>query len=128
MSGSLYIFRAEMMDLIEALEYVQAYIDDILCITRGALEDHFDKLREVINRLHDTGLKVNTAKSFFCTQQKKVQAILTLNLPNNVKELRHFLGMVQYCRGMWVKQSEMLASLSDVVGECGKTKNQKKQS
>jgi hypothetical protein len=29
-------------------------------------------------------------------QLKKVQAILTLNLPNNVKELRHFLGMVQY--------------------------------
>jgi hypothetical protein len=29
-------------------------------------------------------------------QQKKVQAILMLNPPNNVKELRLFLGMVQY--------------------------------
>jgi hypothetical protein len=27
-------------------------------------------------------------------QSKKVQAILALNLPNDVKELRHFLGMV----------------------------------
>jgi hypothetical protein len=33
-------------------------------------------------------------------QPKKVQAILTLNPPNNVKELRHFLGMVQYYRDM----------------------------
>jgi len=55
-------------------------------------------------------------------QQKKVQAILALNPPNNVKELRHFLGMVQYYRDMWAKRSEMFAPLSDLVGECGKMK------
>ncbi len=106
-AGSADIFQAEMMDLMEALEYVRAYIDDLLVITRGTLEDHLDKLREILRRL----LKVNAAKSFFCTheieylgyiltrggikpQPKKVKAILTLNPPNNVKELRHFLGMV----------------------------------
>jgi hypothetical protein len=90
-------------------------------------------------------LKVNAAKSFFCTheieylgyiltrgrggikpQQKKVQAILALNPPNNVKELRHFLGMVQYYGDMWAKRSEMLAPLSDLVGECGETKTTRK--
>ena len=55
-------------------------------------------------------------------QQKKVQAILALNPPNNVKELRHFLGMVQYYRDMWAKRREMLAPLSDLVGECGDRK------
>ena len=30
--------------------------------------------------------------------------------------------MVQYYREMWAKHSEMLAPLSDLVGECGKTK------
>jgi hypothetical protein len=45
-----------------------------------------------------------------------------LNPHNNVKELRGFLGMVQYYRDMWAKCSEMLAPLSDLVGECGKTK------
>ena len=49
-----------------------------------------------------------------------------LNLPNNVKELRHFLGMVQYYRDMWAKRREMLAPLSDLVGECGETKTTKK--
>jgi len=78
-------------------------------------------------------LKINAAKSFFCTheieylgyiltrggikpQPKKIQgirAILVINPPNNVKELRHFLGMVQYYRDMWAKRSEMLAPLSD---------------
>ncbi len=105
---------------MEALEYVRAYIDDLLVITRGTLEDHLDKLREVLRRLRDAGLKVNATKSFFCTheidylsyiptrggikpQQKKLQAILTINRPNTVKELRHFLGMVQYYRDMWAK-------------------------
>ncbi len=51
-----------------------------------------------------------------------MQAILALNQPNNVKELRHFLGMVQYYRDMWVRRSEMLAPLTDLMGECGETK------
>jgi hypothetical protein len=51
-----------------------------------------------------------------------VQAIPALNLPNNVKELKHFLRMVQYYRDMWARRSEMLAPLTDLVGECGETK------
>jgi hypothetical protein len=56
------------------------------------------------------------------TQPKKVQALLMLNLPNNVKELRYFLGMVQYYQDMWAGRSEMLTPLTDLVGECGETK------
>ncbi len=49
-----------------------------------------------------------------------------LSLPNNVKELRHFLGMAQYYWDMWARRSEMLAHLTDLVGECGETKTTKK--
>jgi hypothetical protein len=110
---------------------------------RGILDDHLKKIEIVLTRLRDAGLKVNAAKSSFSTheieylgsiltregikpQPKKVQAILALNPPNNVKELRHFLVMVQYCWDMWAKRSEMLASLTDLVGECGETKTTKK--
>ncbi len=68
-SGSVDIFQVEIMDLVEALEYVRAYIDNLLVITRGTLEvleDHLDKLREV---LRTSGLKVNAAKSFLCTHK-----------------------------------------------------------
>ncbi len=68
-AGSADIFRAEMMDLMEALEYVRAYIDNLLVITKGSLEDHLDKLREVLRSLREAGLKVNAAKSFFCTHK-----------------------------------------------------------
>ena len=141
--GSADIFQAQMMDLMASLDYVRAYIDDLLIITRGTLDDHLSKVETVLARLREAGLKVNAAKSFFCTheieylgyiltregikpQPKKVQAILALMPPNNVKELRHFLGMVQYYRDMWARRSEMLAPLSDLVGECGETKTTKK--
>ena len=53
-----------MMDLMEALEYVQAYIDNLMVISRGTLEDHLVKLNKVLKRLHDAVLKVNSTKSF----------------------------------------------------------------
>ena len=47
------------MELMESLEYARAYIDDLLCISRNSLEDHLEKLEEVLRRLRDAGLKVN---------------------------------------------------------------------
>jgi hypothetical protein len=106
--GSANIFQAQKMDLMASLEFIQAYMDDLLIITRRTLDEHLQKMETVLTRLRDAGLKVNAAKSLFCSheieylgyiltregikpQPKKVQAILTLDPPNNVKELRHFL-------------------------------------
>jgi hypothetical protein len=51
-----------------------------------------------------------------------VQAILTIDLPKGVKQLRHFLGMVQYYCDLWARWRDMLAPLTSLVGECGQTK------
>ncbi len=51
-----------------------------------------------------------------------MQAILAIQLPTRVKQLQHFLGMVQYYCGLWARQSNMLAPLTSLVGECGETK------
>ena len=55
-------------------------------------------------------------------QSNKVQGILAIQPCTIVKELRHFLGMVQYYRELWARQSKMLAPLTSLVGECGQTK------
>jgi hypothetical protein len=137
--GSADIFQAQIMDLVASLKFVQAYMDDLLIITRRTLDKHLKKMETVLTKLCDAGLKVNAAKSSFCAheieylgyiltregikpQPKKVQAILALNLPNIIKELRHFLGMVQYYQDMWARSSEMLAPLTDLVGGCRETK------
>ena len=71
----------------------------------------------VLTRLQDAGLKINADKSKFCAleteylgyiltrdgikpQSNKVQAMLALALPRNVKELCRFQWMVQYYRDL----------------------------
>jgi hypothetical protein len=141
-AGSPDIFQGKMLELMETLEYVRAYLDDLLCISKLSLEDHLEKLEEVLRRLRDAGLKVNAVKLTFYTleieylgyvltrvgikpQSNKVQAILAIKPPTGVKQLRHFLGMVQYYRDLWASPSNMLAPLTSLVGECGQTKTTK---
>jgi hypothetical protein len=88
------------------------------------------------------GLKVNAAKLTFCAleieylgyiltrdgikpQSNKVQAILAIKPPTRVRQLIHFLGMVQYYRDLWARWSKMLAPLTSMVGECDQTKTSK---
>jgi hypothetical protein len=116
-AGSPDIFQGQMSKLMEFLEYVRAYLDDLLCISKMSLEDHLEKLEEVLRQLCNAGLKVNADKSTFCTleieylgyvltrdsiksQSNKVQAILVIKLPTGVRQLRHFLGMIQYYRDL----------------------------
>ncbi len=61
-AGSPDIYQAEMIDQMESLVYVRGFIDDLLCISRGILEDHLEKLEEVLKRLCEVGLKVNAEK------------------------------------------------------------------
>ncbi len=124
------------------MEYVRAYLDDLLCISKLSLENHLEKLGEVLRRLCNAGLKVNATKSTFCAleieylgyiltrdgikpQSIKVQAILAIKPPTGVRQLRRFLGMVQYYHDLWTRWSNMLAPLTSLVGECGQTKSTK---
>ncbi len=59
------IFQGKMLELMESLEYVTAYLDDLLCISKLSLEDHLEKLEEVLRQLCDIKLKVNAAKLAF---------------------------------------------------------------
>ena len=111
----------------------------ILNITvRFIIEDHLSKLRQVLVRLRDANLKVNANKSSYAQDSveyieyilgengikpvpEKISAILAIKPPTSVKELRRFLGMVQFYRDMWQRRSHILAPLTDLVGE-GKKK------
>jgi hypothetical protein len=47
-AGSPDIFQGKMLDLMKSLEYVRAYLDDLLCISKLSLKDHLEKLEEVL--------------------------------------------------------------------------------
>ena len=122
------IFQEKMSELMQDLDFVRTYIDNLLVLTKGSYEDHLEKLERVLVRLQQAGLKVNAKKSFF-TRRKleylgywitrdgikplpaKVQAILKIDTPRNCRELRSLIGIINYYRYMWVKRSHVLAPL-----------------
>jgi hypothetical protein len=67
--GSANIFQAQILDLMALFEFLQAYMDNLLIITRGILDKHLQKMETVFTRLHDARLKVNAAKSLFCLHE-----------------------------------------------------------
>jgi hypothetical protein len=48
--------------------------------------------------------------------KKKVEAILNMDTPFNLKQLRGFVGMVNYYRDMWPHRAHILAQLTEKMG------------
>jgi hypothetical protein len=107
-----------MNDLLNGLDTVRVYIDDILHVTKGTWENHLDGLEEVFRRLQKAGLKANAKKSNFGAHKmeclgydvtrtgvqpipKKAQATQAIKTPKTCKQLRGFVGMINFCRDMW---------------------------
>ncbi len=114
------IFQEKMNELFMGLDFVRAYIDDLLCITKGTFDDHLDKLERIFERLESAGLKVNAKPSVFARgeleylgywitrngiqpMKNKVEAIMKIAEPKNHKELRSFIGVVNYYHDMWIR-------------------------
>ena len=132
------IFQEKMSILMDGLEFVRTYLDDLLIISNSTFEDHLRQLSTVLQRLRRAGLKINAEKSSFFSPeieylgylltrdgikpvQKKIQAVLDLQAPTTLKQLRSFLGMVQFYKDMCKGRSLILAPLTDLVGK-GKKK------
>ena len=127
------VFQEKMSELMSGLEFARAYLDDLLIIsTETGFDKHIEKLEQVLTRLQEAGLKINAVKSFFARteleylgynisreglrpSQKKVEAILQIQAPTTRKQLRRFIGMVNYYRDMWPQRSHLLAPLSSLT-------------
>ena len=88
----------------------------------------------MFTRLQKAGLKVNAIKYCFGAQNfdylgyhvthegvmpipKKVEAIHALTVPKTCKQLRQFIGMINFYRDMRQKRSELLAPLTALTSK-----------
>ena len=123
-----------MSEIFIGLDTVHFYIDDLLHITKGSWTERITFLEEMFTRLQKAGLKVNASKSCFGAQKydylgyhvtrdkvmpipKKVKAIQALAVPKTRKQLRQFIGMINFYRDMWKKLSELLAPLTALTSK-----------
>lgn len=124
-------FQAAMDDLLGDVDYVRVYLDDILVFS-STFEEHLLHLREVFTRLQNAGptlhpkkCKVCAAKIEYLSYQlttegiaampKKVEAISAIAPPKTRRELRRFVGMVNFYRDMMPRRAEMLAPLTQLT-------------
>ncbi|XP_037292446.1 uncharacterized protein K02A2.6-like isoform X1 [Manduca sexta] len=112
LASSVGVFQRIMTNLLQGIPNVQVFLDDVI-IGGKTRSEHLAALEEVFKRLCSHGLKFRKNKCVFLAQEvtylgfvvskdgikadsSKIDAILKLNRPQNVSELRSFLGMVNF--------------------------------
>ena len=76
------------MELMESLEYARAYTDDLLCISRKSLDDHLDKLEEVLKRYRDAGLHVNADNRHSAHLKENTWGTYLVKTESNLRVIR----------------------------------------
>lgn len=100
-----------MSKILHGCQGVLFYLDDIV-VFGSTPQEHLERLREVLQRISDVGLKLNNKCVFDVTElsflghkvsgagiaplQPKVDALQAAPIPTDLTQLRSFLGMVEY--------------------------------
>uniref|UniRef100_A0A5S6QP63 RNA-directed DNA polymerase n=1 Tax=Trichuris muris TaxID=70415 RepID=A0A5S6QP63_TRIMR len=106
------IFQKAMDAMLTGIPKVAAYLDDII-ITGASDEEHLRTLETVLSRLLDYGFRIKREKCKFMEKEveylghivsaeglradpKKTEAIVRMKPPQDLANLRSFLGMVNF--------------------------------
>ena len=116
LSNSGSTFERLMERVLRGLQWriLLLYLDDIVVFSK-TVEEHMDRLHEVLQRLIKAGLKLKPSKcklfqrrvlylghivseDGIAADPEKVEAVQSWKNPKNVKDIRSFLGMCSYYR------------------------------
>jgi Reverse transcriptase (RNA-dependent DNA polymerase) len=133
LANSPVIFQRLMSMILAGLAWYTClvYIDDIIVVGR-TFEDHLANVAEVLQRLKGAGLKLKASKcQFFKTRVRflghvvsrdgiepdpdKVSCVQEWPVPQNLRELRSFLGLASYYQNFVDKFSVIARPLYELT-------------
>ena len=111
-SSAPEVFHKYMTQALEGLDGVEVFIDDVL-IHGETMQEHNVRLKAVLTKLKEIGLKLNKDKCQIAQQSvkylghvlskdglspmhSKVEAVLTMQKPENRQDVRRSLGFFTY--------------------------------
>jgi hypothetical protein len=144
LSGAPATFQRVMNGIFSEFlfDWLLIYFDDLL-IHSTTFEEHLRQLDKVLQRLEETGLKVNlekcqmfqeqvsylghtiSAKGVSC-QEDKVSAVQSWPTPQTAKELRSFLGFAGYYRRFVRNYAQIAGPLHSIVNQASSSQKGKK--
>lgn len=124
-------FQRFIDEVLRGLDFCYAYIDDIVVASSSEVE-HLAHLEILFNRLKQYSLVINPRKCVFgepvvkflgytvskegsCPCAEKVRTIRDFPEPVTAKQLRRFLGMVNFYRRFIPRAAEAQAPLNDLL-------------
>ncbi|CAK1589812.1 unnamed protein product [Parnassius mnemosyne] len=127
-------FQRFIDEVLQGLDFTFGYLDDILIFSHSE-EEHMEHLKTLFRRLEKYGVLINTFKSILGVKEvdflgyhisvqgtrpmeTKVAAIKDFPIPKTTRELRRFLGMLNYYRRCLKDAASTQAPLLDAL--CGK--------
>lgn len=121
------VFQVEVANIIAGLSDCVNLQDDII-IWGKTKEEHDSNLEKVMNRILESGLKLNREKCVFGVTEmtflghivsadgvkpdpEKIKAIIKMDVPKSITELQRFLGMINYVGKFIPNLAEIAAPL-----------------
>ncbi|XP_055590111.1 uncharacterized protein K02A2.6-like [Uranotaenia lowii] len=106
------VFQATLERVLQGCRGTIIYLDDVL-VTGRTVKEHLENLEQVLSKLKETGFVLNKTKCKFFKSgvsylghyidsdglhkdPEKVKSIIKLGVPKDVKEVRAFVGLVNY--------------------------------
>ncbi|KAI7813566.1 hypothetical protein IRJ41_020631 [Triplophysa rosa] len=125
------LWQKAMDQVLQDVPGTQCYLDDIIVTGKDDTE-HLQNLQQVLTRLSEYGLRANKEKcEFFKKQisycghvidkdglhksQDKLEAVLNAPCPQNVSQLRSYLGLVNYYHKFLPNLSTVLHPLNALL-------------
>lgn len=124
-------FQRFVDELTRDMDFVYPFLDDFL-VSSVDQKTHEAHLRQLFQRMSDYGILINTSKCVFGASEvtflgyrissegikpleDKVQAIKEFPQPTTVKQLRRFLGMLNFYRRFIPRAAEIQAPLNALL-------------